>query len=105
MTIKKLLKRNYEKLYLSAKSKQKETEEIEAKGDQFMISHKSEQLDKGSTMIDDASASRMSQIHQNSFFNTCDKIYLPISFLRFKTENGLNDVAKGGLEVRVSEDG
>lgn len=56
-------------------------------------------------MIEDASASRMSQIHQNIFFNTCDKIYLPISFLRFKTEHGLNDVAKGGLEVRISEDG
>lgn len=68
-----------------------------------MIPQKSEQIEKMSTMMEDVSASRITDI-QNSFFNTCEKIYLPISFVRFKPEKGLNDAGKSGVEVTVSED-
>jgi hypothetical protein len=69
------------------------------------IPPKQEQNDKISTMIEDASASRVSLTNQNSFFNSCDKIYLPLAFARFKTMKGQTDVVKGGLEVIMSDDG
>jgi hypothetical protein len=55
------------------------------------------------TTMEDVSANRLSQIN-NSSFNACDKIYLPISFLRFKTIEDGNEleVPEGGLEVRIS---
>jgi len=48
---------------------------------------------------------RMSHLNKNENFNACEKIHFPISFVRFKTEKGLDDVAKGSLEVKISEDG
>jgi hypothetical protein len=56
-------------------------------------------------MIEDPSATRMSQSLQNSYINSCDKIYLPIAFARFKTMKGQTDIVKGGLEVTMSDDG
>lgn len=50
--------------------------------------------------MEDPSASRVTlQAHANSYYNACDRIYLPITFARFKTIKGSNDVVKGGLEV------
>lgn len=62
VTIKKLLKRNFEKLCQSAKSKQKEAaEEFEGQitDNLITIPPKQEQHDKISTIIEDPSASRV----------------------------------------------
>ncbi len=89
MAIKKLLKRNYDNTCLSAKSKQKE---IESGSEVFNLAKAKlesttphSELEKMTTM-EDVSANRLSQLN-NSSFNACDKIYLPISFLRFKLMN------------------
>lgn len=55
--------------------------------------------------MEEVSKGRMHMINNNSTYNTSDKIFLPITFLRFKTENGTDDIVKGGLEVKLSEDG
>jgi hypothetical protein len=91
---------------MSAKSKQKE---IEASNEVFNLAKAKlgsvtphSDLEKMTTM-EDVSANRLSQIN-NSSFNACDKIYLPISFLRFKTIDDGNElgIPEGGLEVRIS---
>jgi hypothetical protein len=63
VTIKKLLKRNYEKTCQSAKSKQKEAAEafeLQITDNMMSIQPKQEQNDRISTMIEDPSASRVS---------------------------------------------